>query len=155
MKIKRVLANNRKKTFVLEVKDQTIEFPYSQLRVKPSARNPLESVHVDPELGQEGFTYKLKSGQEASIMLDNVLYYNRDPEYLCELMLHELTVTALESLKASRVSKRELARRLRTSPRHLYRLLDPAFYGKTIDQMVKLLHALGRKVELRVNKQAA
>ena len=155
MKISRVFANNRKKTFVLEAGGKNFEFPFSRLQVKPRVDDPIKNVHVDSELGREGFSYVLKSGKEDSVMMDSVLHYNRDPEYLCELMLHELTIRALTEIKKRDVSKREIARRLRTSPKQVYRLLDPAFYGKTIDQMVKLLHVLGLKVRLKIEKEAA
>ena len=155
MKIKRVFSNNRKKNFVLETKDHALVFPYSELKIKPSGDDPIVGVYVDVELANEGFTYTLRSGKEDSVLIDEVLHYNQDPEYLREQMLHELTAKALRALNAKKISKRELARKLKTSPRHLYRLLDPAFYGKTIDQMARLLHALGLRVELRINKDAA
>jgi len=155
MKIRRVFANNRKKSFVLETRDGSLNFPYSELKLKPSPEDPIIRVIADSELANEAFTYTLRSGREDSILLDEVLHYNQDQEYLSALMLHELTVKALRALAARKISKRELARKLKTSPRQLYRLLDPSFYGKTLDQMVKLLRALGLKVELRINKEAA
>lgn len=155
MKISRVLVNNRKKCFVIEAKGEVFEFPYSQLKLKPSAIDPIVQVFVDPELAHTGFTYVLASGKDDAVLLDHVLYYNEDPEIVREMMLHNLTLKSLQALKVSKLSKRELARKLKTSPRQLYRLLDPSFYGKSIDQMVKLLHALGQKVELRVQKHAA
>jgi len=155
VKIKRVFANNRKRSFALETSKGTFQFPYSQLKVRPLPDDPIENVYVDTELACEGFTYTLKSGKEDSVMMDSVLYYNEDPEYLCELILHDLTLRAIKELKKKNISKREIARRLHTSPKHLYRLIDPTFYGKTIDQMIKLLHALGLKVHLKVEKDAA
>ena len=37
----------------------------------------------------------------------------------------------------------------------MYRLLDQTFYGKTIDQTVKLLHVLGHTVSVVVDKKVA
>jgi len=51
----------------------------------------------------------------------------------------------------SGVSKRELARRLRTSPSQLYRLLDPTNSAKSVGQMLALLHLVGREVDVVVN----
>lgn len=157
-KIKRVLANNRKRCFQIETAKTRYEFPYSRLDHQPSAENPIVSVAVDPELGNEGFTYFLKNGVEDSLVLDQILYYVGDPEYLCKLHLFQLTCDALKIIEKKRLNKRSLARAMNTSPKQLYRLLDTTFYGKTINQMIKLLNVLGHKVEIKVleaNKKAA
>ena len=150
MKILRILTNNKKKSFCLQTRKGPYEYTFSRLKVKPSSADPVVRVYPDHDLGDEGFTYALKSGREDTIHIDSVLEYNRDPDYLCELLLHELTVQAIEAIESSKISKREIARKLKTSPRQLYRLLDPAFYGKTINQMVRLLHAAGRSVEVKI-----
>ena len=98
----------------------------------------------------EGFTYRLESGAEDTVHLDAVLEYNRDPGYLNELLLHGLTVETLKALEDSGLSKRELIRRLGTSPSQFYRLLDPTYYGKSVGQMLALLHLLGKEVDLVV-----
>jgi len=119
MKIRRVFANNRKKAFVIQTVTGVFEFPYSQLRLKPRPENPVAAVSPDPEIRREGFTYTLRSGASDTVHMDAVLEHNRDPEYLCELLLHKLTLSALDQIKARPAPKRELARRLKTSPKQL------------------------------------
>ncbi len=155
MKIIRVLPNNRKRSFLVECGKGMLEFPFSCLDLIPSQEDPVVEVFVDSELADRGFTYRLQSGKEASIMLDQVLYQNQDGDFIRELTLHNLTVKALRIVEQERIPKRQLARRLKTSPRQLYRLLDTAFYGKTIDQMLKLLTALGYNVEFNLKKRKA
>ena len=65
-------------------------------------------------------------------------------------MLHGRTVETLKTLEESGLSKRELIRRLGTSPSQFYRLLDPTYYGKSVGQMLALLHLLGKEVDLVV-----
>lgn len=154
MKIHRILANNRKKVFVIDSTKGTYELPYNLLPFPPTKEDPLVSVIADPELAKEAFTYKLRSGIEDSVHMDSVLYHSKDPEYLCNLMLHNLTCKALDKLKEKKISKRQLARQMKTSPQQIQRLLNTAFYGKTIDQMIKLLHVLGVTVELNFKKAA-
>jgi hypothetical protein len=154
LRVKRVLANNRKRVFVLETSKGIFEYPYSKLRHKPGPDDRLVHVGLDPDLGNQGFAYRLRSGKGDSIHLDYVLDYNCDPGYLCEILLHNLTVRALDLISAQGMSKGEIARRLKTSRKQLDRLLDPAFYGKTINQMVKLLYVLGVSVELVFKKAA-
>ncbi len=154
MKISRVFANNHRKAFIVDSSKGTMDYPYSRLKVKPHTRDPVAHVEPDAELGNEGFTYVLDSGKGDSVHIDSVLEYHKDPDYICELLLHDLTVRALGLLEKQKLTKRELARRLKTSPKQLYRLLDPAYYGKTINQMVRLLHVLGQSVEIVVKKAA-
>jgi hypothetical protein len=46
-------------------------------------------------------------------------------------------------------------RRLKTSPSQLYRLLDPANYKKSMDEMMRLLAVLGYRVEVQLVEDAA
>jgi len=120
------------------------------LRLVPSTDNKIKEAYVDKELGNTAVTYILESGEEDSIHLDAFLDYNKDPEYMAKVMLYKLTLTALELVKNSCLSKREIARKLNTSPAQLYRLLNTANYSKTIDQMVTLLASLGYEVNFNL-----
>ena len=84
-----------------------------------------------------------------------MLDYNSDPRYLRKLTLYGLTVRALEALEQSGLSKREVIRRLGTSPSQFYRLIDPTNYQKTVDQMLALLNVLGCEVEFTVRTKSA
>lgn len=150
LKIKRILANIRKKCLVVEMTRVTYEMPFSALHLKPTINDPLVSVWIDPECGGRVFGYKLESGKEDYLHLDVVLAVNKDPEYERDMLLYRLTIQAQDILKKKRIPKRELARKLKTSPKQLYRLLDQTFYGKTIDQMIKLLNALGNSVDFKI-----
>ena len=61
-------------------------------------------------------------------------------------LLHRLTVEARKAVAESGLSKRELIRALGTSPSQFYRLLDPAYYGKSVGQRAGGLHAPGHHV---------
>jgi hypothetical protein len=50
----------------------------------------------------------------------------------------------------TQLSRREIIRRLGTSPAQFYRLLDPTNYGKSIDALLSLLQVLDCEVELVV-----
>lgn len=149
VKIRRVRTNNHKKCFEVSTSSRVMDFPYAQLDIRPTFRNHVSTVYVDEELGREGFTYELADGRTDSVHIDHVLFYHRDPAYMREALLHELTVEAIKKVRASRLSKRELIRRLGTSASQFYRLLDPTNYRKSIDQMVTLLSVLGCEIELK------
>jgi len=155
MKIHSVEVNNRKRCLEIETSKGRLSLPFSRLGLIPSATNRIVKAFVDKELANEGITYILSSGKEDSVPLDAFLDYARDPEYLGKMMLYKLTLEAEKLVAASSLSKREIARKLNTSPAHLYRLLDATNYTKTIDQMVKLLTALGFKVDFKIQREKA
>ena len=153
MKIRKVKGNNRKRVFVVHSTVGVFEFPYVKTRPTPSAEDPLDHVYVDPELGNEGFTYLLRSGEEGSLHLDHVLEYNEDPTYMGDMELHYLTVRVEKLVEASGMSKREICRRLRTSASQLARLMDPTNYNKSMRQVLALLHLLGYEVKFEVRRK--
>jgi predicted XRE-type DNA-binding protein len=156
MKIKSVVANNRKAQLELTVSSgKMYPYPYARLEVSPTPDNKIQNIYIDPELAREGVTYTLASGQEGSIHIDYALDYNRDPKYLGEMLLYQLTVQAQDHIKKAGISKREIARRLNTSLPQLYRLLDQTNYKKTINQMISLLRILNCDVEVIVKKRQA
>ena len=150
MRIRSVKANNRRHAFEVMTERGTYPLPYSFLEPAPSAADPLVAVSVDPELGFEGFTWVLRSGQEGSAHIDTVLEYNRDPSYMRDLLLYRLTLEARKCVEDSPLSTREIIRRLRTSPAQFYRLLDPANRGKSVDKLLVLLAALDCDVDFTV-----
>jgi hypothetical protein len=155
MKILGVRANNRTKTFEVASEGGDFSFPYAKfpvLQERPHDR--IMEVFPDDETGREAFTFRLESGAEDTAHLDAVREYNKDPEMMNEILIHNLTVEALEALESSGMTKRQLMRALGTSPSQLYRLLDPTYYGKSLGQMAALLHLLGREVEVVVRPLA-
>ncbi|MCH7565750.1 MAG: hypothetical protein IH968_18210 [Gemmatimonadetes bacterium] len=146
-----VVSNAHKQAFEVEIEGATrTEYPYSQCCPAPTREDPVARVELDPELGFTGFVYFLASGSEGVVLSDHILRYNRDPSYLVDEMLYELSCEAKSRLESSPIGIRALSRRLETSPAQIYRLVDPTNYGKTLDQMVRVLTALEAEVELLI-----
>ena len=150
MRIRSVTYNNRKKLFEVRSGTRTLWFPYSRAEPAPGPHDPIRQVFVDRELGGEGFTYVLESGKDGTIHVEQVLEYNQDPSYLRDALLYRLTIEAQNRLGKSTVSRREIIRRLGTSPTQFYRLLDQKNYRKSIDQLLSLLQVLDCDVDLVV-----
>lgn len=155
MKIRSVTTNNRRKAFELAAGKKRLLFPFAKLDVAPTADDPVAKVSVDRELGGEGFTYVLESGREGTVHIEHVLEYNQDPDHLRDLLLYRLTLEAQKRMDTTPLAKREIIRRLGTSPAQLYRLLDQTNYRKSIDQMLRLLQVLDCEVELVVRAKSA
>lgn len=150
MRIRAVRANNHRRAFEIRTARGTYPFPFVLADPRPTAEDRVAEVYADPELGREGFTYVLDSGAEGTLHIDTVLEYNGDPGTMADLTMHRLTVEALERIDRAGLSRRELARRLNTSATQLYRLLDPANYGKSLRQLLALLHVLGCEVDVQI-----
>jgi hypothetical protein len=155
MKIRSVRFNNKKRAFEVKASAKTYNFPYVKARPSPTSDDQVTRAYVDKELGGEGFTYELQSGKTGTVHVEQVLEYNRDPNYVRDLMLYQLTVEAQRRIADSPLSKREIIRRLGTSATQLYRLLDQTNYKKSIDQLVSLLQLLECDVELVVRAKSA
>jgi len=155
MKIKSVDANNRKRAFEVKTSRQTFLFPYIKADPPPTTSDQIVDVSIDDELGREGFTYKLASGIEGSLHIEQVLEYNQDPSYMRDLLLYKLTIEAQKRVAASALSKREIIRRLGTSPAQFYRLLDSTDYRKSVDKILLLLHVLDCDVDVVVRAKSA
>ena len=155
MKIRKVAANNRKRSFEVKSSSRTLWFPYAKAIPPPTTRDRVSRVFVDQELGREAFTYVLQSGREGSILAEQVLEYNQDPAHLRDLLLYNLTIEAQKRVAASSLSRREIIRRLGTSATQFYRLLDQTNYRKSVDQLLSLLHVLDCEVHLVVRAKSA
>ena len=155
MKIKSVTFNNRKKGFEIETSENRYWFPYAKLSQHITAKNPIVNVRIDEELGEEGFTYIIASGNEGTVHIDQVLDYNKDPSYLRDMILYKLTLDAQKHISKTSLSKREIIRRLGTSAPQLYRLLDQTNTRKSLDQMLILLNILDCDVDIIVTAKSA
>jgi len=150
MKVKAVKGNNRRKAFEVKVHKTTYLYPFAKSDPTPAANNKVVDVFIDKEIGSEGFTYVLQSGQEGTVHVEQVLEYNEDPGYLRDLLLYKLTLEAQKRVETSPLSKREIIRRLATSATQFYRLLDQTNTRKSLGQLLSLLHVLDCDVDLVV-----
>ncbi len=156
MKIKNVVANNHKHQFEIHTyskRHPVLTFPYGKVEkdAMPTFEDPIEVVYVDPELGNEGFTWILASEVEGSLHIDSVFEENRDPKYMADLLMYKLTVEAQKGVKESPLSKNRIIERLNTSPSQLERLLDQTNTRKSMSQLIALLSVVDRKVEVEVS----
>jgi hypothetical protein len=150
MKIQGVAYNNHRREFSVRAGRRTYCFPYACAEAPPATGDSVVSVAVDPELGREAFAYTTASGRSGAVHVEQVLDHNRDPRYLREALLYELTLAARRGVASSLRGRRELARRMGTSPAQLYRLLDPTDSRKSVDQLLVLLSVLDCDVQMQV-----
>ena len=80
--------------------------------LKPEPGNPVRWAAPEPETGGTWFTYELADGTQDAVPLDGVLDFNRDPDYMRDMLLFELTVAALKALEVTPMSRRQIIRRM-------------------------------------------
>lgn len=155
MKIARVKVNNHRKAFEITAGRRLYLFPYAKLEVRPTTADRVTAAYIDKELGGDAFSYRLESGAEGTVHLDHVLEYNQDPTHMRDLLLYKLTLEVQRRVARTALSRRELIRRLHTSPAQFYRLLDQTNYRKSVDQLLHLLRILDCDVDLVIRERAA
>ena len=148
MKITKVTYNNRNKSFSVTTKESVYSYPFAELDPSPTKTTPLDNVWIDEDFGEEAFSYKLQDKKSGTVHIDHILEYNRDPNYMTELLLYKLTIEAKKHVDNSSLSKREIIRRLGTSPSQYYRLLDQTNVTKSINKMLNLLQVLGCEIDV-------
>jgi hypothetical protein len=155
VKVESVRINNHRRAFEVTLGAKCYPFPFARAQPTPQPGDPVIEVEIDDETAREGFVYRLESGAEGFVHGEQALEYNKDPEYMRELLLFKLTVEAKSRIKASGLSHRELIRRLGTSPAQFYRLTDTTNRTKSVDSMLALLALLECDVEFVVHDRTA
>jgi hypothetical protein len=155
MKIRAVLNHPRRQAFEVRTSRGAFAFPYDRCRPTPRPGDTVKTISIDADTGRETFTYTLESGKTGVVHVEKVLDHNEEPAYMHEALLYRLTLAAVAKLAASPLSKREVVRRLGTSPSQLYRLLDPTNTRKSVDRMLGLLRVLGCEVDIVIRPRAA
>ena len=148
MKITGIDFDNLKKQFLITTSETLFTFPYGKSYCVPSRDNPIKKIWIDEDFGGDAFSYMLHDGQDGTVHMDHILEYNRDPNYMTELLLYKLTIEAKRHLKQGQMSNREIIRRLGTSASQYYRLLDQTNTAKSINKMLNLLQVLGCEVDV-------
>ena len=150
MKVSDVKIDARKKELVITAGRKTFRYPLALV----AGGEVVVAAEGDDETGNEAITCLLVSGKTQTLHLDDIRAQLGDADYLREQMLYDMTLQAQKSVRKQRVAKRALCRMLHTSPAQLYRLLDQTCYGKTVDQMLRLLQVLGCTVRLDISQAA-
>ncbi|HEX5042943.1 MAG TPA: hypothetical protein VFV75_08555, partial [Candidatus Polarisedimenticolaceae bacterium] len=150
VKIQRVVANEHKRAFEVQLEDRTLSFPYFKATPRPTRMDRVHQVKVRMDLAHRGFTYVLASGRHGAVHLDRVFDDNEPPRHTRDVLVYKLTLEARTRVAATELSKREIIRRLKTSPAQLSRILDTSNYRKSVDQVLALLQVLDCEIDVVV-----
>lgn len=150
-KFKKVVMDNKKKVFHLKyTSGLDIECPYSALGI---SGNIVEAA-PDKEVGHHSFYFVTAEGQKNFVPFDQPLHIAQNPEYVKEQTLYAVTKEVNALIIKSKVSKRELARRLGTSLSQLARLLDATNYRKELARLIEIAAMLDYEFQWQFKKAA-
>lgn len=150
-KFKKVRFDNKKRVFNLEyTSGLKLACPYSALGI----RDKVVEAGPDPEVGCHSFYFVLSNGKKDYVPYDQPLHIAQNPEYVRETTLYEITKYLNGVIKKSKVSKRELARRLGTSLSQLARLLDTTNYKKELSRLIELAAILNYEFKWEFKRAA-
>lgn len=71
--------------------------------------------------------------------------------YLSPAPVNPVSLELARALRVRGLSRRELARRMGTSPAAVLRLLDPFYFGHTLESLRRAAEALGAELEVRLS----
>src|SRR3990167_2866194 len=150
-KFKKVEFDNKKRVFNLKyTSGLPIECPYSALGI----RGKVVETGPDSAVGRHSFYFILENGKKEFVPYDQPLHIVQNPEYVKEQTLYEVTKELGKLIKKSKVSKRELARRLGTSLSQLARLLDTTNYKKELSRLIELAAMLDYEFKWQFKRAA-
>lgn len=150
-KFKSARHDNKKRLFNLEYSSGLkIECPYSALGIKGA----VVEASPDNESGRHSFYFDLENGVREFVPFDQPLHIVQNPEYVRQQTLYEVTKQLNVFIQKSKIPKRELARRLKTSLSQLSRLLDTTNYKKELSRLIELAAMLNYEFVWEFKKAA-
>ena len=81
---------------------------------------------------------------------DQPLFLIKDPEYMLRDHIENIVARINEEIDRKKISKKYLARQLKTSDNQVQRLLNPRIINKNLTQLYKLAALLGLEFEVSV-----
>ena len=150
-KFKKVEFNNKKKIFRLTYNSNLmVECPYVALGIKEKVID----AGPDKEVGHHSFYFVLENGKKDYVPFDQPLYISNNPDYMRQELMFELTMKIQYMIENAGISKRELARSLKTSVTQINRLLDQTNYNKDLSRLIQIAALLNYDFDWEFKKVA-
>jgi hypothetical protein len=150
-KVTRFYPDYRARAFVVQFGQRKLLYPFALLTPRPSTKDRYIRSFGDEKLGQQAIWYVLQSGKQGCLTAEQVLsFFYREPSDVKGDVLWALTMAAINHIKNTSLSRRQILRRMHTSSAQLDRILDASNVRKTVDGVLALLDVLGCEVEVTV-----
>ncbi|MBI2027715.1 MAG: hypothetical protein HYS98_07960 [Deltaproteobacteria bacterium] len=151
LRILNIVLNNRKKELTLTYSNKKkITVHYGQIGIISNLRN----ATVDPESSGHAFVLEKEDGKREFVPYDVPLLLSKDPDYLYQTEIEELIADIKLKMREKGISKKYLARQLKTSDMQVERLLNPNIINKNFEQLHYIAYILGMNLYFEMKKAA-
>lgn len=147
LKFSSVRFSNKKKEIAIKyASGKLVVVHYGHLGIDQGIRE----IWIDKETRGKSLVIEFADGTIDYLPCDQPLYIVKDPEYMLQLHIENIIAQIKEELSKKTISKKYLARQLRTSDNQVQRLLNPNILNKNLVQLYKLASLIGLKFEMHV-----
>ena len=147
MKFKSATFSNRKKELhIVYASGKKVVVHYGALGIT----DPVAHIQVDEETSGRTLKIEFANGKTDYMPYDQPLFLVKDPEYMLRDHIENIVARINEEIDRKKISKKYLARQLKTSDNQVQRLLNPRIMNKNLTQLYKLAALLGLEFEVSV-----
>ncbi len=143
-------SNKKKQILINYAYGKKISLHYGSLGI----RQNIKEVWVDKETGGKSLGMELADGSVDYMPYDQPLAISGDPEFMLQNHIERIIAKIKEELEKNKISKKYLARQLKTSDNQIQRLLNPGILNKNLSQLYKVTSLLGLELEMNLRKAA-
>ena len=147
MKFKSASFSNRKREIhIVYVSGKKAVVHYGSIGIT----DPIKRIQVDKETSGRSLKIEFANGKADYMPYDQPLFLIRDPEYMLRDHIENVVARINEEIDRKKISKKYLARQLKTSDNQVQRLLNPRIMNKNLTQLYKLAALVGLEFEVSV-----
>ena len=150
-KIKNVSFSNKTKEIEIEYTSRhKYLLHYGQLGIDKH----LVRAWVDQETKGKSVGFEFEDGSTDFMPYDQPLVLNKDPEYMLQDQIEHLVLALNETIRKKGISKKYIAKKLKTSENQIFRLLNPAILNKNLGQLYQIAFILNKQIEIELKDAA-
>ena len=139
-------SNKKKEINIVYMSGKSIVIHYGSLGISKNIKN----IQIDRETGNKSLIIEFVDGKIDYLPYDQPLHIVGDPEYILQNHVENIIAQIKEVLARKKISKKYLARQLKTSDNQIQRLLNPNILNKNLVQLYKLAYLLGLEFEVHL-----
>lgn len=139
-------SNKKKEIYIGYTTGKKAVIHYSSLGISHHIKN----IQVDKETLGKSLKIEFVNGKTDYVPYDQPLFLIKDPEYMLHNHIEHIVSRINEEIKRKKMSKRHIARQLKTSDNQIQRLLNPNILNKNLSQLYKLASLLGLEFKVSV-----
>ena len=139
-------SNKKKEIYIVYTTGKKAVIHYSSLGIS----HPIKNIQVDKETLGKSLKIDFINGKTDYIPYDQPLFLIKDPEYILHNHIENIVSRINEEIRRKKMSKKHIARQLKTSDNQIQRLLNPNILNKNLSQLYKLASLLGLEFKVSV-----